>query len=461
MSYCDYPAFDSSHHSKSAVGHQRLCAGRYCLRAVWLVLTVVVAGLLLPVATRAADRHIATIHITTANGQPIVSRQWQSHTRIEVVGADGYTLFTDPDVQVKAYGNSSYNKPKKPLTLKFAHEVSMLGMTPNRRWYLVTNFMDHSLLRNALALSVARQTSLEWTSDWRMVNVVENGQPRGCYLMAEEIHVGSQWVDAHPDKGFLVELDAYPDDGPRFTTDRRRLPVNLRHPANATDRQKGSIKARFDRIEAALYGAGAATLDKLYAEDIDLDSFVDYFIVQEICQNAECNGPRSTYMYLARDGRLHAGPVWDFDLAFNDVGLDSLGDIRPARFRLDNVRPLTANSLYNDRALWYDRLTADPTFCRRLHERWALLRPRFAALTDSLTQWTVEIAPSAQADQLMWGSKDPARFDNHTAFEPAAENLRQVYLRRLDKLDGLFGRLAAAAARPATPRHTHHQPSLR
>lgn len=404
---------------------------------------VLTALLLMVVAPlEAGDRNIPLIEITTADGTAVVTRDWHQNTALKVVMPNGSTVLEDHHVWVKAHGNSSFNKPKKPLTLKFDHDVSLLGMTPNRKWFLVSNFMDHSLLRNALALTIARQTALAWTSDWRMVDIVVNGTPQGCYLLGEEIHVGKQWVDIDPTTGFLVELDAYGSDGQHFTTDIRQLPVNIRYPETATDEQTAKLQEIFRQVESRLYAPGRQPLDSLYAHWLDIDTFVDYFIVQELCQNAECNGPRSTYMYVGRDGKLHAGPVWDFDLAFVNLGLDAGGDIRPARFHLPQVRNLTIDSLYNDRALWYGRLLQDTTFRQRLAQRWKTLEPRFRALTDSLDQWITTIAPSAVADQAMWGEKDPARFDNYTQFEPSADNLRMVFARRIELLGNIIEQLA-------------------
>lgn len=381
---------------------------------------------------------LPVVYISTADGSPVTGRQWRQGTRVRICRADGSTDYDSADAAVKAHGNSSFQKPKKPLTLKLGSPVSVLGMTANTKWFFVSNFMDHSLLRNSLALTAAKLTSMAWTSDWRLVNVVENGKYIGCYLIGEEIHVGKHWVDADPATGFLVELDAYPGDEYRLATAHRQLPVNVRFPKEPTRERMDSIKKVLDDIEAVLYKGGAKDYAALYRSRLNLDSFVDYLIIYELCQNAEPNGPRSCYMYLGRDGKLCAGPVWDFDLAFEDMGLDSGGDIRPSRFGSEGVRRLTVDSLYNSRALWYGQLLKDPVFCRRLAERWTALRPRFASLADSLDRWRQAIAPSATADQQMWGRLDPARFDNTGSFEASVANLRATFLRRIEALDRLF-----------------------
>lgn len=375
---------------------------------------------------------LPVIYIDTADSTGIVSREWRPGTHVRVCEATGKVNYECFDAAARAHGNSSFNKPKKPLTLEFSTPVSLLGMTANSKWFLVSNFMDHSLLRNSLALSAAAMTSLDWTPGWRLVNVVENGEYIGCYLAAEEIHVGKEWVDTDPKTGFLVELDAYEEAQPGyFQTGRAKLPAKVRYPENPSTERLDSIKAVFTRVENELYGGH--NLDC-----IDLDSFVDYYIVYELCQNAEPNGPRSCYMFLGRGGRLNAGPVWDFDLAFEDMGLDSGGNIRPERFHLPDVRNLTVDSLYDSEALWYGQLLKEKSFRKRLSERWTYLKPGFLSLADSLSRWKETIEPSATADQEKWDSLDPAKFDNTGSFQASYENLRSTYLHRIDALDKLF-----------------------
>lgn len=382
---------------------------------------------------------LPVVYITTADSTPVVGREWRPKTQVKILNLDGTLNYETNDAQVKAHGNSSFNKPKKPLTLKFKEPVSVLGMTANKKWFFVSNFMDHSLLRNSLALTVASQTSMAWNSDWRLVNVAENGKYIGCYLIGEEIHAGKQWVDTDLENGFLVELDSYPGDEYRFKTKYRHLPVNVRYPKEPTKERVDSIRQVFDVIEEKLYNS-TADLKELYDKYINLNSYVDYYIVYELCMNAEPNGPRSCYMYLGKDGKLNAGPVWDFDLAFESMGLDTGGDIRPERFHLKDVHNLTVDSLYDAKALWYGRLLKDSTFHNRLCERWTALKPKFISLADSLDAWKQHIEPSAIADQHLWGDEDPARFDNTGSFEASFANLRKTYLHRIDVLDSLFAK---------------------
>ncbi len=388
-----------------------------------------------------AEMGLPTLYIETADGQPVAERSWREGTAVRLCATDGTVLFSTAEASVRAYGHSGFEKPKKPLKLRLPEAAGLLGMPAGRRWRLVASFLDHSLLRNRLALAVARQTSLAWTPDCRPVCLVQNGRFAGCYLLTEEIEVGAGKVVTPARSGFLVELDAYPAKDSGFRTARRGLPVSVKYPQRPAARRLANIKKQLDAAETALYAdtAQAERTERL-RELLNRDTFADYYLVYELCQNAEPNGPRSCYLYQGPDGRLCAGPVWDFDLAFINVDLDAGGDLRPPRFGLPDVRRLTVDSLYCDRALWYGALLGEPAFRRRLRERWTALRPAFAALEDSLAAWQAEVSPAAQADQALWGAGDAPRFDDSDSFEASCARLRATYARRLEVLDALLPR---------------------
>lgn len=382
---------------------------------------------------------IPVIYITTADSSAVTSRDyWKENISVRIVMPDGSVSYKSTTAAIRARGHSTFSKPKKPFALKLESDASLLGMTANNRWILLANFMDHSLLRNSLALAIAKQTSLEWTTDSRLVDVVVNGKLQGCYLLCESIRVGKYWVNIDDKDGFLIEMDNYPNEKYRFDTQYRHLPVNVTYPKTPSNKQMGDIENYLNRIEDFLYG-NATDLSKLYREYIDMDSFVDWWLVHELTQNAEPNGPRSCYMYKSKNGLLKAGPVWDFDLAFITVGLDAGGDIRPSRLNRPDVVMLTGDSIYNRNVLWYDQLLKDPAFANRVKERWNELEPKFRLLINDLDNWQKLIESSALADEELWKGQDPARFDIFTDWESSITNLKEVYMHRIESLGNLLG----------------------
>ncbi|MDO4160430.1 MAG: CotH kinase family protein [Prevotellaceae bacterium] len=385
---------------------------------------------------------IPTIYITTADSIAITSKDyWLENTTLEIVMPDGSVSYKSTKASVRARGNSTFNKPKKPFAIKLIEESGLLGMQESKRWILLANFMDHSLLRNSLALRIAKQTCLDWTPESRLVDVIVNGKLQGCYLLCEQIRVDKNKVNIDKDDGFLIEMDNYPNEEYRFETEIRHLPVNVKYPQKPSETQMSEIEKYFDYIEQLIYKGTPDDFTILYNDYIDMDSFVDWWIVHELAQNAEPNGPRSCYMHKDKNGLLKAGPVWDFDLAFITVGLDQNGDIRPSRLNRTDVILLNGDSIYNGNALWYDQLLKEPQFRNRVKNRWKELEPRFKDLENDIDKWEKLISASALADEQLWKGKDPARFDTFTTFKSSVSNLKNVYMYRINSLGKLIANM--------------------
>lgn len=404
------------------------------------LLTFFLLVLIVSTSSVYATHQLPTLYLDTPDGTGITSTdEWQQHIRLRIVMPDGNTNYQSDSNSAKIRGHSTATKAKKPYALRLEKRASLLGMNAHKRWVLLANVMDHSHVRNALALSAARQTALKWTPDFRWVDVVLNGQPQGCYLLCEQIRVDRHRVDVDEDEGWLLEVDAYFDEPYRFRTAHRNLPVNIKAPDKPTATQMDYIKHYLDSIESRLYDVRQdAGLLPLYRDYIDAKSFADWWIIHEVTQNAEPNGPRSCYLYKDKGGKLYAGPVWDFDLAFIDVDLDAGGDLRPTRLNRPDVTRLTGDSLYNRRALWYDRLLQDKTFRRLVQRRWQELSPRFRALAQDIDRWHDLLRPSAEDDERLWPAADPARFDPYPTFEASLQHVKRAWLYRIDRLDEML-----------------------
>lgn len=355
---------------------------------------------------------------------PLSKDYWIEKCKAEVVDADGIRRSATMDVNVKGRGNSTFAKPKRPYNIKLDEPMSLLGLPPRKRYVLLANFFDHSLMRNALAFEVARQTSLASTTPQGcFVELVVNDESQGVYYLCERAK------DMVSKESILLEFDtyAYKEDKTVFKTNRNELPVSVRNPSTLPKPLKGKMEALINRLDA------------LPSEIIDMKSFVDYYIVQELCQNAEPNGPRSCFVHSNSNDCFVAGPVWDFDLAFNTVGVDSMKDTRPMRFfHLEGIRRLTSDSLYNSSALWYGDYMKSPEFVKMLKERWIELRPSFERLITYIDSLDNFIRPAAVEDQMKWNHQEPARFDTCTTYDSGVNTLRRVYEERLVKLDSLI-----------------------
>ena len=361
------------------------------------------------------------------NAPPLSRDEWIDNCRIRVADAQGKSIYSSPYLSVQGRGHSTFTKPKKPYKLKLNAERGLLGLPAQKRYVLLANFFDHSLMRNALAQAACRLTSLAPTTpQGRFVRLTVNGEEQGVYYLCEAVR------DMVTEETLLLEFDAYAvnEDKQTFRTEELDLPVSVRQP----EKLPASLLAE---VERRVNGAEANP-----AEHIDFDTFADYYLIQELCRNGEPNGPRSCFMHERADGRLAAGPAWDFDLAFNTVLLDEKRDLRPLRFaHLDGVRRLDSDTLYNAGALWYARLLEDARFKAHVKSRWQSLKPRFEQLTACIDSLDHLIRPDAIADQERWNAQEPARFDSCTTYSSAVATLRSTYEERVRKLDRLVKNL--------------------
>ncbi len=375
---------------------------------------------------------IPNLYISTPDGSDILTKEW--HKGCHVAWTNTGTEQTDScnDVSIRARGHSTFRHPKKPFAIRFSNPVELFGMKKASRWVLLANFMDHSLLRNSLALTIANKMSLPYTSHFQNVNLYVNGEWRGCYLLCEGVDVASGRVEI-PEGGWLIEGDTYDDDKAFLGTPIRHLPFYVRYPKKVKASQIESIGDFMAAMERSLY----QDEDDEWLSYIDLNSFADWWILHELCMNAEPNGPRSCYMLY--DGKqLKAGPAWDFDLSLNPVGLDEGGDIRPFRFHRQDVVELTVDSSFCSKALWYDALFRKPQFRNKISERWSVLRDACINALQVVDSIAVQMKDAAIKDQERWNSLDPARFDTSSTWEEAYENLRTTYLRRITWMDNFI-----------------------
>ena len=136
-----------------------------------------------------------------------------------------------------------------------------------------------------------------------------------------------------------------------------------------TDAQKEYISRYISNFEDALISEDFADATVGYSAYIDTDSFIDFFLLNELSNNVD--GYRlSTYMHKDRNGKLAMGPIWDFNLAFGNADYCNGGEADVWAYRFNERCP-------NDRwqvPFWWERLMQDPDYVTRLRQRWNELR---------------------------------------------------------------------------------------
>lgn len=312
--------------------------------------------------------------------------------------------------KVKLRGNSSGNYDKKQYLVKLldedgkADKQNILGMGRDSEWILNVSFIDKSLLRNYLAYMTAGEI-MPYTPDARFCEVLwknENGyQYQGVYLMLESVKVGENRVDlpqysensaAVP---ALLRRDRYNETGlmlENYAT-RNHLAsgyLDVEYPDQKTLTAKGvqKITEQVNRFEQALYADDWEDFVE-YRNYVDMQSFVDYFVLNEFFLNYDA-GYNSTYLYMDYSGKLIMGPVWDFDQAM-DNNETIAADLHTTAFHS---------------APWFDRLLKDPVFTAALIERYGELRKTIlsdASIENFVQQVIAYLGPAIERDWARWG----------------------------------------------------------
>ena len=262
--------------------------------------------------------NLPTVIINTYNAKEITSKEVEIGSNVYIISNDGKDLLSGEETKVRGRGNASWDFPKKPYRLKFDKKQSPLGAPASaKKWTLLSNYGDKTLMRNILAFEVSRTVGQAYTPFCHPVDVIVNGEYRGCYQLCDQVEAASGRVEAKD--GYLVEIDAYAYGEDVWFSSNWGTPVTIKHPDEdeITDEQKAFITDYFNKMEEAVFSADFTDPENGYRKYLDLDSFLRNFIIGEFCGNTDTFW--SVYMYKdAADGVLYTGPAWDYDLAFEN-----------------------------------------------------------------------------------------------------------------------------------------------
>lgn len=241
--------------------------------------------------------------------------------------------------EFRGRGNSTWGMAKKPYRFKMPKKNSICGLPKAKTFALIANYIDNTLMRNAIALWIGQHLNMPYTNHCVPVKVYFNGHDKGQYMLTEKIGVGSGSVDIDETTGMLFELDSNYDEDYRFQYSwregyyTRTLPVMVKDPdlaelaadttvTNITDAQTyfNLWKNDFTAMANAVTTRSAS---QSLSDVIDIESAVNFFLVNGVANNHEMKHPKSFYIHKKslEDGEVyHFGPIWDFDWAFTFDG---------------------------------------------------------------------------------------------------------------------------------------------
>lgn len=363
---------------------------------------------------------LPVVVIDTPNASTIPSKHenWLEKTSITILNPDG-TVDYSGTTSIRGRGNSTWSYPKKPYNLKLDSKAKILGMPKHKRWVLLANWMDRTLLRNCVAFQIAHSTEMAWNPHGQFVDVVLNGKHIGNYFLCEQIKVDKNRVDIHEltdtdvDGGYIMELDTYFDETYKFRSDIRQLPYMFKDPDEVNNAQFNYMRNFIYDLESSLYDSELLAADK-FMDYIDINSFIDWWFVHELTKNAEPKHPKSTYMHKDKGGKLCAGPVWDFDW--------------------ETFVPGTGYTIQN--TLYYPQLFQNATFVARVKERWQQLKPEFNKISAFIDSEAERIANSESINHSLWPiTTSNVNGDESMSYSDAVKRMKSAYEEKLNWLD--------------------------
>jgi spore coat protein CotH len=333
------------------------------------------------------DNGISALYINTS-GTPINSKDIYVTGSIKIVSNFKDVVF-DGKTEIKGRGNSTWEMAKKPYRIKLDKKAALLGMAESKNWVLLANYADKTLMRNELAFIASRNSGLAFTPNSRFVEVYLNGSYNGNYLLTEQIKEGKDQVDVE-DGGYLLEQDGFAAGEPVHFNTPRGVPITIKYPdEKITQTQRDYITDHVQKFENALFAADFTDPLVGYRKYFDVDSYVNYYIVNEVMGNPDTFW--STYMYKkANNDKIYTGPVWDFDISINND--DRLGDIT-------NKLMLEAGF---DPKMWIQRLMQDPAFRQKIRSRWNELKPKMQTLSTTASLLEKKLAVSQVRNFSTW-----------------------------------------------------------
>jgi hypothetical protein len=299
------------------------------------------------------------------------SRETYVRGQLKLDGNGFGTKYSEPiGLEIRGRGNSTWDMPKKPYRIRFNQNTSVLGLPATRNWVLLANFADKSLLRNDVAFEMGRQLTNDFVPRSNFVELFLNGEYQGTYQLTDQIRVEAARVNIPSLKsgdtdsaiitgGYLLEIDERLDANAWFYSKTFKLPVCFKDPENPNEIQINYIKNYFNEMEEMIVSENASDSVNGVEKYIDLESFIDWFLVNELTKNNDAVFFSSVFMHKNRNGKMKMGPLWDFDIALGNINYHENASPEGWWIRTSNL---------------YFNLFKNPVFESKLKARWAQWR---------------------------------------------------------------------------------------
>ena len=385
--------------------------------------------------------NLPTVSIHTLNGELPYDKEHQISAQITIIGDSGNKVLLSEPGTIRERGNYSRNFPKKPYRIKFDSKQHVLDAPAKaKKWTLINNYGDKTLMRNMLAFEISRQLGMPYTPYSKAVDVLLNGEYKGCYQLCDQVEVNKKRVaidELTPQDnsapaltgGYLLEVDAYAYDEEVMFYSSNNNPVAIKSPDgdSITWVQRKYIESAFNKME------------QQWQRYLDLNTFLRHFLTGELSGNTDTYW--SVFMYKQRENdTIYTGPVWDFDLAFeNDNRTYPINNLNDYLYR-------TKGSYTGNMRSFVDKIVVSNTNAKkRMLEIWTearqdkLTEEYLVAYLDSLEEMLQE---SQRLNFLRWPIMNQYVHQNPVlwgSYKAEVDNARRFLKKRITWMDNKLG----------------------
>ena len=271
---------------------------------------------------------------------------------------------------------------KNDYRLNFTYAVSLLNMPSNTDWQLSPNVEDITMLHNQTAFFMSKISKLDYTPRFHYVDLMFNGRYTGTYMLGESLTAGTSRVNVGDD-GYILNIGSN-TSGSVFMTSLLEQPVSILYPTSQPASVVKYITNVVKEAESVLFSSGFADKSTGWQKYMDINSFVDWYLINEIAKNTKGAFWSGCIMNYKRGGKLKMGPVWDFELAFGNAGKTSA-----TGFVIKDVS-------------WYRRLFLDPAFVSQVKERFAYFYDHQEDILSNINENAQYLKYAIQEDNTKW-----------------------------------------------------------
>ena len=428
------------------------------VKVSFLILTL----LALPTGSKAQGQqeharltNLPHVYINTFTGRSITSKTEMVYARMWYVDEADNVAFYD-SLEIRVRGNSTANLAKKPYKLKFHEKVKLLGKgRPNtKKWTLLANHADKTLLRNALTSLMGERAGLKFNPAAKFVDLTVNDQYVGNYQFSDQVDVRPHRVNiieqdypleetSNITGGYLLEADGFKDftSGTSGFYTSHRVPVRVHYPDedDIERRQLSYIQQSVQDFETRLFSTSFDDSLTGYRPRVDSMSLANWYICTEVSANVD--GFFSTYFYKEQDDeRLYWGPLWDYDIAYNNDSRSDRGGTSNTERQL--MKDVGYGSPGGGCREWVAKMWNDPWFARLINRRYReLVKGGLEQyLNEKLDSLTALIDESQQLNYQRWGINTRVMRERvlYSTYDQYVDDVRTFIHRHMDYLTTAF-----------------------